>query len=40
MAAVMMMVKEHGLKTAAVIVVFVFPFAFLVGGLVRLVAGS
>lgn len=39
-AAVMMMVKEHGLKTAAAIVAFVFPFAFLVGGLVRLLVGG
>ncbi|MEO8286008.1 MAG: ferrous iron transport protein B [Chloroflexota bacterium] len=39
-AAVMMMVKEHGLKTAAAIVAFVFPFAFLVGGLVRIVVGG
>jgi ferrous iron transport protein B len=39
-AAVLMMVKEHGWKIATGIVVFVFPFAFLVGGLVRLVVGG
>ena len=39
-ATVIMMAKEHGARTAAAIVAFVFPFAFLVGGLVRLVAGG
>ena len=39
-ATVLMMVKEHGAKTAAAIVAFVFPFAFLVGGLVRLLVGG
>jgi ferrous iron transport protein B len=39
-ATVLMMVKEHGAKTAAAIVAFVFPFAFLVGGLVRLLIGG
>jgi ferrous iron transport protein B len=39
-ATVLMMVKEHGMKTAAAIVAFVFPFAFLVGGLVRLLIGG
>ncbi|HET9493062.1 MAG TPA: ferrous iron transport protein B, partial [Chloroflexia bacterium] len=39
-ATVIMMAKEHGARTAAAIVAFVFPFAFLVGGLVRLIAGG
>lgn len=34
-ATVFMIVKEHGWKTAAAIAIFVFPFAFLVGGVVR-----
>jgi ferrous iron transport protein B len=39
-ATVMMMVKEQGLRRAMGITAFVFPFAFLVGGLVhRLVGG-
>jgi ferrous iron transport protein B len=39
-ATVIMMAKEHGARTAAAIVAFVFPFAFLVGGIVRLLAGG
>jgi ferrous iron transport protein B len=39
-AAVLMMVKEHGLKTAAGILAFVFPLAFLVGGVVRFLVGG
>lgn len=39
-ATVMMILKEHGGKTAAAICAFVFPFAFLVGGVVRLVFGG
>ncbi len=35
-ATVMMMIKERGWKTALGIVAFVFPFAFAVGGLVRI----
>lgn len=35
-ATVFMMAKEHGWRTAGAIVAFVFPFAFLVGGLIRL----
>lgn len=34
-ATVMMMIKEHGWRTAAAISAFVFPFAFLMGGLVH-----
>ena len=30
-----MMVKERGWRTATAMVAFIFPFAFLVGGLVR-----
>jgi ferrous iron transport protein B len=37
-ANVFIIVKEHGWRTAAAIVTFVFPFAFAVGGLVRLLA--
>jgi ferrous iron transport protein B len=37
-ANVFIIVKEHGACTAAAIVAFVFPFAFAVGGLVRLLA--
>mgnify|MGYP001028694039 CR=1 FL=1 len=37
-ANVFIIVKEHGWRTAAAIVAFVFPFAFAVGGLVRLLA--
>jgi len=35
-ANLLMIVKEHGRRTAAAVAAFVFPFAFLVGGLVRL----
>jgi ferrous iron transport protein B len=35
-ANVFIIVKEHGAKTAAAMAGFIFPFAFLVGGLVRL----
>ena len=39
-ATVMMIVKEHGVRVTLAIVAFVFPFAFLVGGLAhRLVGG-
>ena len=39
-ATVMMIVKEHGARVTLAIVAFVFPFAFLVGGLAhRLVGG-
>jgi len=34
-ATVMLMIKEHGWRTAAAISAFVFPFAFFVGGLVH-----
>jgi ferrous iron transport protein B len=34
-ATVMMMIKEHGWRTAAAISAFVFPFAFLVGGVIH-----
>jgi ferrous iron transport protein B len=37
-ASVFMIVKEHGARVAAAVVAFVFPFAFAVGGLVRLFA--
>jgi ferrous iron transport protein B len=37
-ANVFIIVKEHGARTAAAVVAFVFPFAFAVGGLVRLLA--
>jgi ferrous iron transport protein B len=37
-ANVFIIVKEHGGRTAAAMVAFVFPFAFAVGGLVRLLA--
>src|SRR6185295_16338011 len=37
-ANVFIIVKEHGPRVAAVMVGFVFPFAFAVGGLVRLLA--
>jgi ferrous iron transport protein B len=37
-ASVFIIVKEHGARTAAAIVTFVFPFAFAVGGLVRVAA--
>jgi len=35
-ATVMMIVKEHGRKTAVAVAAFVFPFAILVGGLLNL----
>ncbi len=38
-ATVMMMVKEHGWKVGVAICAFVFPFAFLVGGLVNRLGG-
>ncbi len=34
-ATVMMMIREHGWRTAAAISAFVFPFAFFIGGLVH-----
>ncbi|HXF69080.1 MAG TPA: ferrous iron transport protein B [Thermoflexus sp.] len=34
-ATVMMMIREHGWRTAAAIAAFVFPFAFFVGGLIH-----
>jgi ferrous iron transport protein B len=34
-ASIFMIVKERGLRTAAVMAVFILPFAFLVGGLVQ-----
>ncbi|HOT35648.1 MAG TPA: ferrous iron transport protein B, partial [Candidatus Latescibacteria bacterium] len=34
-ANVFMIAKERGIRTAIWMVVFIFPFAFLVGGLVR-----
>ena len=37
-ANVFIIVKEHGARTAAAMAAFVFPFAFAVGGLVRLLA--
>jgi ferrous iron transport protein B len=37
-ANVFIIVKEHGARTAAAVVAFVFPFAFAVGGLVRVLA--
>ena len=37
-ANVFIIVKEHGTRTAAAVVAFVFPFAFAVGGMVRLLA--
>jgi ferrous iron transport protein B len=37
-ANVFIIVKEHGARTAAAVAAFVFPFAFLVGGLVRVLA--
>jgi ferrous iron transport protein B len=39
-ANVFIIVKEHGAKTALAVVAFVFPFAILVGGVVRLLARS
>ncbi|HEX6608149.1 MAG TPA: ferrous iron transport protein B [Chloroflexia bacterium] len=39
-ATVLVMLKEHGPKTAGTMVAFVFPFAFLVGGLVRMLVGG
>lgn len=38
-ATVMMMIKEHGWKVGVAICAFVFPFAFLVGGLVNRLGG-
>jgi len=38
-ATVMMMIKEHGWKVGVAIVAFVFPFAFLVGGIVNRLGG-
>jgi ferrous iron transport protein B len=35
-ANLLMIVKEHGARTALAVAGFIFPFAFLVGGLVRL----
>ncbi|MCX7690809.1 ferrous iron transport protein B [Thermoflexus sp.] len=35
MATVIMMIREHGWRTAMMITAFVFPFAFFVGGLVH-----
>jgi ferrous iron transport protein B len=35
-ATVLMIVREHGKKTAAAVAAFVFPFAILVGGLLNL----
>jgi ferrous iron transport protein B len=37
-ANVFIIVKEHGGRTAAAVVAFVFPFAFAVGGIVRILA--
>ncbi len=37
-ANVFIIAKEHGKRTAAAVVAFVFPFAFAVGGIVRLLA--
>jgi ferrous iron transport protein B len=34
-ATILMIVREHGARVAAAVVTFVFPFAFLVGGLVH-----
>jgi ferrous iron transport protein B len=39
-ASVMMMVKEQGWRRAVGVVAFVFPFAFLVGGLVHRLFGG
>jgi ferrous iron transport protein B len=37
-ANVFIIVKEHGARTAAAVAAFIFPFAFVVGGLVRVLA--
>lgn len=36
-ANVLMIIREHGKKTALAVAAFVFPFAFLVGGLINLI---
>jgi ferrous iron transport protein B len=36
-AALMMIARERGWRTALAMVAFIFPLAFLVGGLVRLI---
>ena len=38
-ANLLIIIKEHGSKTAAAMAAFIFPFAFLVGGLVHRVGG-
>jgi ferrous iron transport protein B len=35
-ANVLMIVKEHGVRTAVAVSAVVFPLAFLIGGLLRL----
>ncbi|MFN8473938.1 MAG: ferrous iron transport protein B [Anaerolineae bacterium] len=39
-ATVLMMIKEHGWRVGLAIVAFVFPFAFLVGGIVHRIVGG
>ncbi len=39
-ATVLMMIKEHGWRVGLSIVAFVFPFAFLVGGIVHRIVGG
>jgi ferrous iron transport protein B len=39
-ANLLMIVKEHGTKTAAAVAAFVFPFAFVVGGVLNWVLGN
>jgi ferrous iron transport protein B len=36
-ATVLMIVREHGRKTAVAVAAFVFPFAIVVGGVLHLV---
>ena len=36
-ANLLVMIKERGLKTGLAIVAFIFPFAFLVGGVLNFV---
>jgi ferrous iron transport protein B len=38
-ANVLMIIREHGKRTALAVAAFVFPFAFLVGGLLNLIFG-
>jgi ferrous iron transport protein B len=39
-ANLFIIVREHGMKMAAGMALFIFPFAFLVGGVVRLIASG